>query len=127
MLLTSQISQFRLDNDNRIPGVAEAQHQVEAHVQVAGLRLGTHWLWSGSQAVNEANTVWNEGWLVGEASLGAEQRIRGMRMRASVRVRNLLDARYNGSVQVNPFNNRAYEPAPGRHVMLGLVIRQDRP
>lgn len=126
-LITSQISKFRLDNGNRIPGVAEAQHQAEAHLLVSFLRIGTHWLWSGSQAVNEANTLWNEGWLVGEASLAAERTIGGMRMRASVRVRNLSDARYNGSVQVNPFNNRAYEPAPGRHLMIGLTIRPGRP
>lgn len=122
VLLTSQVSRFRLDDGRRIPGVAEAQHQAEAHATVAGIRLGTHWLWSGSQAVNEANTRWNAGWLVGEASMGVERRIGGMRMRASVRVRNLLDERYNGSVQVNPFNNRAYEPAPGRHVMFGVGV-----
>lgn len=127
LLLTSQVSRFRLDAGARIPGVAEAQHQAEAHLQVAFLRLGTHWLWSGSQAVNEANTLWNEGWLIGEASLAAERPIGGMRMRASVRVRNLLDERYNGSVQVNPFTNRAYEPAPGRHVMVGISVLHGRP
>jgi iron complex outermembrane receptor protein len=121
-LLTSQVSRFRLDDGRRIPGVAEVQHQAEAHAEVLGLRLGTHWLWSGSQAVNEANTRWNAGWLTGEASMGLERRIGGMRMRASVRVRNLLDERYNGSVQVNPFNNRAYEPAPGRHVMVSVGV-----
>jgi outer membrane receptor protein involved in Fe transport len=33
-------------------------------------------------------------------------------------VQNLTDARYNGSVVVNPFNARAFEPAPGR---MGVV------
>ncbi len=38
-----------------------------------------------------------------------------------VSLRNAGDARYAGSVVVNPFGGRFVEPAPGRHLVAGLA------
>ncbi|MEO0560387.1 MAG: hypothetical protein AAF170_19645, partial [Bacteroidota bacterium] len=38
-----------------------------------------------------------------------------------VSLRNVGDARYAGSVVVNPFGGRYVEPAPGRHIIAGLA------
>jgi iron complex outermembrane receptor protein len=50
---------------------------------------------------------------------GAEQHIGGWRLRQFVRVNNLLDRDYIGSVIVGDSSKRYYEPAPGRNWMLG--------
>jgi iron complex outermembrane receptor protein len=43
--------------------------------------------------------------------------------RAFLRIGNLFDRRYVGSVIVNEGNGRYYEPAPGRQLLLGLDWR----
>ncbi|MCZ6759323.1 MAG: hypothetical protein O7D29_02970, partial [Gemmatimonadetes bacterium] len=37
-------------------------------------------------------------------------------------VTNVLDVEYNGSVVVNAFGDRFFEPAPGREVFFGLEV-----
>ena len=56
--------------------------------------------------------------------LGAEHRfhVAGLDWRAFVRVRNVLDRDYIGSVIVNEGNGRYYEPAPGRTWLLGVAL-----
>ena len=45
------------------------------------------------------------------------------KLRAFLRIDNLLNARYIGSVIVNEANGRFFEPAPGRSWLLGLDAR----
>ena len=56
--------------------------------------------------------------------LSVERRFRGrvLDWRAFVRVINLADRDYVGSVIVNEGNGRFYEPAPGRTFQLGLAL-----
>ena len=56
--------------------------------------------------------------------LGAERHfhVAGLDWRAFVRVRNILDRDYIGSVIVNEGNGRYYEPAPGRTWLLGVAL-----
>ena len=42
------------------------------------------------------------------------------RTRATVRVENVTDRRYAGSVIVADGNRRFYEPAPGRNYLIGV-------
>ena len=51
--------------------------------------------------------------------LGAEQGAGAWRLKQFVRVNNLFDRNYIGSVIVGDGNGRFYEPAPGRNWMLG--------
>ncbi len=37
-------------------------------------------------------------------------------------VENLFDRRYNASVVINAAAGRYYEPAPGRHYLLGVAL-----
>ena len=48
------------------------------------------------------------------------------RLRGFVRIDNLFDRRYVGSVIVNDANGRWFEPAPGRTLMLGMEWRWRR-
>ena len=36
--------------------------------------------------------------------------------------RNLFDESYNNNIRINAFGSRFYEPAPGSHVYVGLVV-----
>ncbi|MGZ5224803.1 MAG: hypothetical protein ACXWCS_11585, partial [Burkholderiales bacterium] len=51
---------------------------------------------------------------------GFEQRIRQWRLTEFVRVDNVADRRYIGSVIVAEANGRFYEPAPGRNWLAGV-------
>ena len=55
--------------------------------------------------------------------LTAEQRTGSWKLSQFLRVDNVFDARYVGSVIVGDNNNRYYEPAPGRGWMLGVGLR----
>ena len=61
---------------------------------------------------------------VAEARVQAMQQpdgvLKGWRLREYVRVNNLFDRNYIGSVIVGDTNRRYYEPAPGRNWMLGV-------
>jgi iron complex outermembrane receptor protein len=46
------------------------------------------------------------------------------RLKETIRVQNLADKRYVGSVIVGDANKRFYEPAPGRQVMVGLMFER---
>jgi len=54
--------------------------------------------------------------------LAAERRVRGggLQWRGYARINNLADRAVIGSVIVNESNGRYFEPAPGRHWMIGL-------
>ena len=58
--------------------------------------------------------------------IGMERRWRmgGVSLRGFVRIDNLLDRRYVGSVIVNDANGRFFEPAPGRGWLLGLSLER---
>jgi iron complex outermembrane receptor protein len=58
--------------------------------------------------------------------LSAERRFRwaGLEWTGFARINNLFDRRVIGSVIVNEANGRYYEPAPGRHWLLGLSFRK---
>ena len=77
----------------------------------------------GDQYANESNTLRNDARTTGDIAishrLGGEEE----HFVIAVRVQNVADARYNGSVVVNPFNARAFEPAPGRFAFLTVSYR----
>lgn len=74
----------------------------------------------GSVRANTAGDQRAPGYAVLDATLG---RAWQAGRRAFLRVDNLLDRRYIGSVIVNESNGRHYEPAPGRSLVLGLDWR----
>jgi iron complex outermembrane receptor protein len=59
------------------------------------------------------------GYTVTSLRAGAEQRSGGWKTKEFVRLDNLFDRQYIGSVIVGDGNNRFYEPAPGRSWLLG--------
>lgn len=73
--------------------------------------------------VNDANTQSAPAYA--SFDLSAERRFRwaGLEWRGFARINNLFDRDIIGSVIVNEANRRYYEPAPGRHWLVGLSLQ----
>jgi iron complex outermembrane receptor protein len=70
-------------------------------------------------AVNDANSAFAGSYTVAHWRAGVERSAGAWRWRAFVRVDNLLDEAYVGSVIVNEANQRYFEPAPTRTAYVG--------
>jgi iron complex outermembrane receptor protein len=70
--------------------------------------------------VNDANSDAAERYAIASLRLGFEQDSGGWKFKEFLRVDNLSDRKYSGSVIVNESNGRHFEPAPGRNWLLGL-------
>jgi iron complex outermembrane receptor protein len=108
---------------NRVPGIPD--HRGYAHVQAE--RSG---FWSRvsmeavpSFPVNNANTVEAPGYALVNLRVGHRGVPLGSTtIRPFASVDNLLDQRYAGSVVVNAFGGRYFEPAPGRSWTVGVNL-----
>lgn len=75
-------------------------------------------------AVNNLNTASNDHYGIFDAKLSYTNLFRGSssRLQPFISVKNLFDRRYNGSVVVNAYGSRYYEPAPGRNWQMGVAL-----
>jgi len=111
------------NQDHRLPGVPD--HRLHAGVQT--LRRG-FWLQVTADVVSEAyaddgNETHNDGYAVVDLYVGHEGLPLGrLRAQPFVQLGNVFDTTYNGSVVVNAFGGRFFEPAPGRTVQAGLNL-----
>jgi iron complex outermembrane recepter protein len=111
---------------NRLPGVP-------AHDAYAALHWGRELGWRASVsgqyvsriAVNDANTAFAAAYPVFDASGGYAAQLGSRRLSAFLRLNNLLDRRYAGSVIVDDANGRYFEPAPGFNVLAGITVTFD--
>ena len=107
---------------NRLPGVPRATLFGELAWKDApsGLNAAIEAIANSKVYVEDSNTETPApGYGVLNLRAGAEQHVGGWRLRQFVRVNNLLDRDYIGSVIVGDSSKRYYEPAPGRNWMLG--------
>ncbi|HEX5352863.1 MAG TPA: TonB-dependent receptor [Rhodanobacteraceae bacterium] len=79
----------------------------------------------GAVAVDDANSAHAPGYATLGFDAGRVVHYGIMTIAPFVRIDNLFDRRYIGSVIVNDGNGRYYEPAPGRSVMVGVKVRFD--
>lgn len=107
-----------------IPGVPDAW-----------VTLGTEWRsragwWTrlearqvGSVLVDSAHPLRAEAYTVLDADAARGFALAGAQARVFLRIENLFDRRYAGSVIVGEANGRYFEPAPGRGLFAGLDLR----
>jgi iron complex outermembrane receptor protein len=107
----------------RLPGVP--RNNVYASL-VWGEELGWHAGVNGQYvsdiAVNDVNSVFTPDYAVVGLNGGYGVDLQTMRLSAFVRLNNLLDRRYVGSVIVGDGNGRFFEPAPGFNVLAGVTV-----
>lgn len=108
---------------NRIPGVPERTAYVDLRWSpTAALVVGLEARHSAKLFVNDANSDAAPAYTVAGARVACEHRLGGATVRAFLRVDNLFDRRYAGSVIVNEGNSRFFEPAPQRTWVAGVSI-----
>ncbi|MBI4204953.1 MAG: TonB-dependent receptor [Betaproteobacteria bacterium] len=107
---------------NRLPGVPPYSlfgELVWRH-PASGFHAGVEARRNGKVYVNDANSEFAAAYTVWNLRAGFEQRARNWRLAEFVRVDNLADRRYIGSVIVAEANGRFYEPAPERNFLVGV-------
>lgn len=107
---------------NRLPGVPASTlygELVWRHA-ASGFHAGIEGRHNAQVYVNDQNSESAAAYTVWNLRAGFEQRSGPWRFSEFVRVDNLTDRAYIGSVIVADGNRRFYEPAPGRSVMLGV-------
>ena len=108
---------------NRIPGVPAHLLDLTVSMVRGPLTLEVAQSVRSSIWADDANTLEVTGWGAGVTALRghAEIVLGGMTLEPFAAVENLFDRSYIGAVTVNGFGGRVLEPAPGRHLYIGLA------
>ncbi len=106
----------------KLPGVPETQLYGEFAWRHApsGFRAALEILHRSKVAVNDTNTEYAGAFTIANAVFGLQQQGARWRLSEFLRVDNLTDRKYAGSVIVADGNGRFYEPAPQRNILLGV-------
>ncbi|MGH8318199.1 MAG: TonB-dependent receptor family protein [Steroidobacteraceae bacterium] len=111
-----------VNSGNRLPGVPRSN--VYARLSWGG-ELGWNANVSGQYmsniAANDANTAFTHAYAVFNMAGGYGTELGSTRLSAFVRINNVLDRRYAGSVIVDASNAGYFEPAPGFNVFAGVT------
>jgi iron complex outermembrane receptor protein len=107
---------------NVLPGVPKTQFYADVAWRHArtGFRAAAELLYRDRVAVNDINSEFTDAFTVVNLVFGFQQQGGRWRLSEFLRVDNVGDQGYIGSVVVNDANGRYYEPAPQRNIMLGL-------
>ncbi len=106
---------------SKLPGIAATNFfgEVVWRHASSGFHAGVEYRHSGKIFVNDQNAESTPAYNVWNLRAGLQQRVKGWRFTEFVRIDNVDNKNYIGSVIVADTNNRFYEPAPGRNVMIG--------
>lgn len=108
---------------NRMPGVPDLNFYSEAVWKdpASAFSAGIELLGQGRMFVEDTNTQMPaHGFAVVNLRGGFEQKTGDWKLKEFMRLNNLFDKAYVGSVIVGDTNNRFYEPAPGTNWLLGM-------
>ncbi|TFW71197.1 TonB-dependent receptor [Methylotenera oryzisoli] len=107
---------------NKIPGTYRSQIYGELAWRYAplGFKTALEARHNSKVYVNDINTDSAHAYTIFNIRAGFEQNLANWRLSEYVRVENLSDKNYIGSVRVNDSNLRFFEPAAGRNYLLGL-------
>ncbi len=106
---------------SRLPGVPPntLYGEIVWRHAATGFHAGVEGRHSGKVYVNDPNTEAAAAYNVWSLRAGFEQRARNWRIAEFIRIDNVSDRQYIGSVIVAEGNGRYYEPAPARNAMIG--------
>jgi iron complex outermembrane receptor protein len=115
-------SNLPVASGNILPGVAEKYAYAElAWDPLPGLSSAVEFSARGRMFVEDSNTQMPApGYAIASWRLQLHQEASGWRLKEFVRVDNLFDRTYVGSVIVGDVFGRYYEPAPGRNGLMGI-------
>lgn len=110
---------------NRLPGLArhELFHQLEWRpLGSERLELLVNARYRSDIATNDANSEFAPSATIWNAAVRSNLVLDNWRLQPWLRIENLTDKTYVGSVVVNQGNGRSFEPAPGRIWMAGVTV-----
>ena len=105
---------------NLLPGVPKSQAYARFGYREQRFYGYAEALYRSRVAVNDANTEFAEAYTVFNLVGGLVQQGKGWRITEYVRMDNVADKNYVGSVIVNEANGRYYEPSPRRSMSGGI-------
>ncbi len=108
---------------NRLPGVPSYTAYLETKYRLQETDITLEMRAQSSLPVDDRGTDAGPGYALFNLALARTFVVGPAKLRAFLRIDNLLDARYIGSVIVNEANGRFFEPAPGRSWLIGLDAR----
>jgi len=110
---------------NVLPGVARSNLYGELRWREpdAGFTVALGGQRKSKVAVNDCNTDFADAYSIANIAASFVQERGKWRFSEFLRVDDIADKRYVGSVVVNDANNRFFEPAPGRNAMIGAQAR----
>ena len=108
---------------NRLPGVPAYTAYAEAKYRLRDADFAFEMRAQSRLNVDDRNTDAAPGYATFNLAVARTFSAGPAKLRAFLRIDNLLNARYIGSVIVNEANGRFFEPAPGRSWLLGLDAR----
>jgi iron complex outermembrane receptor protein len=108
---------------NRLPGVPAYTAYLETKYRLHDTDFALEMRAQSSLPVDDRGTDAAAGYALFNVALARTFLVGPTKLRAFLRIDNLLNARYIGSVIVNEANGRFFEPAPGRSWLLGLDAR----
>jgi iron complex outermembrane receptor protein len=103
-----------------LPGTAKNQLYGELRYRREPWFARVEGLYRTRVATNDPNDEFADSYAVFNVVAGLTQRAAGWRVTEYLRVDNVGDRNYVGSVIVNETNRRYYEPAPRRSIMVGI-------
>ncbi len=108
---------------NRIPGIPVHHIQAALSSMYSGFtgELSVEWV-SDMYSDNENETS-NDGYVVLDLNMGyTSLYVQGVHVWPFLQVSNLLDAQYIGSLVINAFGGRYFEPSPSRTLQFGVRV-----
>ena len=119
----------RVPAGKRIPGIPERQLWLQLAYKAdwaRGTVLGLEARHVGRVAVDDVNSDFAKAATVFGLSARHDFSVGDWRLQPFVRIDNVTDRKWAGSVIVNEANGRFFEPAPGRAYFVGLNMRARR-
>ena len=119
---TFNTSTSTISDGNKIPGTYSNQIYAEVawKYQPLGFSTALEGRYNSKVYVNDTNTDAAPSYKIANIRAGFEQNVGGWNFTEFVRVENIFDKDYIGSVRINDGNSRFYEPAAGRNYLLSV-------
>ncbi|MCB5186173.1 TonB-dependent receptor [Methylobacillus gramineus] len=111
-----------IESGNRLPGTYKSQiyGEIAWKHQTTGFSTAFEARHNSKVYVNDVNTDTADSYTIFNIRAGFQQKLQNWRLSEYVRVENIFDKEYIGSIRVNDGNNRFYEPSAGRNWLMGL-------
>ncbi|HVF65370.1 MAG TPA: TonB-dependent receptor [Casimicrobiaceae bacterium] len=110
---------------NRLPGVPATQAYGELAwrpADASGFNAAAEVQHVAKLHVNDRNSDAAPAYTIANVRFGIERQVGRSKLAAFLRVNNVFDRQYVGSVIVGDANGRFFEPAPGRNVFVGATV-----